>query len=64
MILVPTVHGNGPYVPVVQVNAKLFVLGPQFATILEALSEAQRAIEDIRDADRSKGFDDILAALP
>ena len=64
MILVPTVHGNGPYVPVVCVNDRLYVIGPQFATILEALQKAQQAIETIRDADRSKGFDDILASLP
>ena len=63
MILVPTVHGNGPYVPVVVVDSKLFVIGPQFATILEALAEAQQAIETIRDQDRAKGFDDILASL-
>ena len=63
MILVPTVHGNGPYVPVVGVDGKLFVIGPQFATILEALAEAQQAIETIRDQDRAKGFDDILASL-
>ena len=63
MIMIPTVHGNGPYVPVVQVNAKLFVLGPRFGSIMEALAEAQQAIETIRDQDRAKGFDDILASL-
>ena len=63
MIMIPTVHGNGPYVPVVKVDDRLFVIGPQFATILEALAEAQQAIETIRDQDRAKGFDDILASL-
>lgn len=64
MIMIPTVHGNGPYVPVVKVDDRLFVIGPQFATILEALEEAQRSIEDIREPMRSAGFDAILADLP
>ena len=64
MIMIPTVHGNGPYVPVVCVNDRLYVLGPRFDTILDALGEAQRAIEAIRDQDRAKGYDDILASLP
>lgn len=64
MILIPTVHGNGPYVPVVAVNKRLYVIGPQFATILEALENAQQAIENIRDGERSPGFDEILATLP
>lgn len=64
MIMIPTVHGNGPYVPVVAVDDKLYVIGPRFDTIMDALQEAQRAIETIRDQDRAKGFDDILAALP
>ena len=64
MILIPTVHGNGPYVPVVGVDGKLYVIGPQFATILEALEEAQRSIEAIREPMRSAGFDAILADLP
>jgi len=64
MVLAPTVHGNGPFTPVVSVDGRLFVLGPQFNTILDALEEAQRAIASIRDSQRSPGFDEILAALP
>jgi len=63
MVLAPTVHGNGPFTPVVSVDGRLFVLGPQFDTILDALEEAQRAIASIRDSSRSDLAQEHMARL-
>ena len=62
--LIPTVHGKGPYRPVVSYNHRLYVIGNAFDTIEAALAEATQAIEAIRDSQRSPGFDEILADLP
>ena len=62
--LVPTVHGKGPFLPVVAYNHRLYVIGNAFDTLEAALAEATQAIEAIRDSQRSPGFDEILANLP
>ncbi len=44
-----TVHGNGPFTPVVIYNDRLFVLGNRFADMADALAEATAAVAKIRD---------------
>jgi hypothetical protein len=60
MTLIATVHGNGPYRPVVCYNGRLYVIGNAFADAFDALREATGAIERIRDGMRSPGYEEIL----
>lgn len=62
--LVATVHGNGPYRPVIAYNERLYVIGNAHAELIDALAEAQHAVETIRDQMRAPGFEERLALLP
>lgn len=65
MIMVATVNGNGPFYPAIVFKGKRFVQGRDpFDDMGEALRHAQRVLEALRDAERSPGFDQILASLP
>lgn len=68
MIMVATTNGNGPYLPVIVLKSgrdRRVVIGRDpFEDMGEALLKAQTVLEAIRDQDRAKGFDDILASLP
>ena len=63
--MIATANGNGPYFPVIVLGDRRFVQGQTaFEEMSEAIERAIQVIADIRDAERSPGFDAILASLP
>jgi len=54
--LVATVHGNGPFVPVIVWREGRYPVGPAMAEMQDALHVAMAHAEAIRDAVRGEGW--------
>lgn len=68
MVMIATTKGNGPYLPMIVLrndHDRHFVIGRDpFDDMGEALAKAISVLAQLRDADRSPGFNEILATLP